>query len=31
MVVDLASKFHQIPEALWERIDLVLPIYKSQL
>jgi transposase len=27
MVVDLVSKFHQIPEALWERIDLVLPIY----
>ena len=27
MVVDRASKFHQIPEALWERIDLVVPIY----
>ena len=27
MVADIASKFHQIPEALWERIDLVLPIY----
>ena len=27
MVVVVASKFHQIPEALWERIDLVLPIY----
>ena len=23
------SKFHQISDALWERIDLVLPIYKS--
>ena len=23
-----SSKFHQIPDALWERIDLVLPIYK---
>ena len=22
-----SSKFHQIPDALWERIDLVLPIY----
>ena len=28
MAVDSASKFHQIPDALWERIDLVLPIYK---
>jgi transposase len=27
MIVDIASKFHQIPEALWERIDLVIPIY----
>ncbi len=24
-----SSKFHQIPDALWERIDLVIPIYKS--
>ena len=24
-----ASQFHQIPDALWERIDLVLPIYKK--
>ena len=24
------SKFHQIPDALWERIDLVLPIYQPQ-
>ena len=24
-----SSKFHQIPDALWERIDLVLPIYGS--
>ena len=23
-----ASQFHQIPDALWERIDLLLPIYK---
>jgi transposase len=27
MVVDVASKFLQMPEALWQRIDLVLPIY----
>jgi hypothetical protein len=27
MVVDVASKVHQIPEALWDRIGLVLPIY----
>ena len=27
MADELASKFHQIPDALWERIDLVLPIY----
>jgi transposase len=24
-----ASKFHQIPDALWERIDLVIPIYRA--
>jgi putative transposase len=24
-----SSKFHQIPEALWERIDLLLPIYET--
>jgi len=24
-----SSKFHQIPDALWERIDLVLPLYKQ--
>lgn len=24
-----ASQFDQIPDALWERIDLVLPIYKT--
>lgn len=24
-----SSKFHQIPDALWERIDLVLPVYKA--
>ena len=23
-----SSKFHEIPEALWERIDLVIPRYK---
>jgi transposase len=29
MAENSASKFHHIPEALWERIDLVLPIYTS--
>jgi putative transposase len=24
-----SSKFHQIPDALWERIDLILPIYEA--
>lgn len=24
-----SSKFHEIPEALWQRIDLVLPIYRT--
>ena len=24
-----SSRFHQIPDALWERIDLVIPIYQS--
>jgi transposase len=28
MTVFCVSKFHQIPDALWERIDLLLPIYK---
>jgi transposase len=28
MAVCSASKFDQIPDALWERIDLILPIYK---
>jgi putative transposase len=28
MAGDCSSKFHQIPDALWERIDLMLPIYK---
>jgi putative transposase len=28
MTGDCSSKFHQIPDALWERIDLMLPIYK---
>ena len=27
MAGDSASRFHQIPEVLWERIDLVIPIY----
>jgi transposase len=29
MAVVSASGFHQIPEVLWERIELVLPIYKT--
>ena len=29
MAQESAAKFHQIPEALWERIDLVIPIYKT--
>ncbi len=29
MAQESASKFHQIPEALWERFDLVIPIYKK--
>lgn len=28
MAVSCASKFHQIPDALWERIEPLLPIYK---
>ena len=28
MAGESALRFHQIPEALWSRIDLVLPIYK---
>ena len=24
-----SSKFHHIPDALWERIDLVIPIYQN--
>jgi len=28
MAIDCSSKFHQIPDALWERIDLILPVYK---
>jgi hypothetical protein len=31
MAEECSSKFHQIPEALWERIDLVIPIYKRSL
>lgn len=29
MADEPASRFHQIPDALWERIDLVIPIYKT--
>ena len=29
MASDGALRFHQIPEALWQRIDLVIPIYKT--
>lgn len=29
MVVESSSKFHVIPEVLWQRIDLVLPIYRA--
>jgi putative transposase len=29
MAVHSASKFHEIPDSLWERIELVLPIYKT--
>jgi putative transposase len=29
MAVQSSSKFHQIPDALWERIDFVLPMYKQ--
>ena len=29
MVVESSSKFHDIPEVLWQRIDLVLPIYRA--
>ena len=28
MAVDSASKFHQVSDALWNRIDLLLPVYK---
>jgi transposase len=28
MADDSTSKFHQIPDVVWERIDLILPIYK---
>ena len=28
MADQASSKFHQIPDALWDRIDLVIPIYK---
>lgn len=28
MAVSDASKFHQIPDALWERIKPLLPVYK---
>jgi putative transposase len=26
-----SSRFHSIPDALWERIDLVIPIYKTSV
>ena len=29
MAVGLASKFHEISDSLWERIELLLPIYKT--
>jgi transposase len=29
MAVDSASKFHEVADSLWERIELVLPIYKT--
>ena len=29
MAGDGLRKFHEIPEALWERIDLVIPMYKA--
>lgn len=29
MAEQSSSKFHQIPDALWERIDLLLPVYKA--
>jgi Putative transposase of IS4/5 family (DUF4096) len=29
MAGDSALRFHQIPEALWERIDFMIPVYKS--
>ena len=29
MAGDRASRFHQIPEALWERIEAVIPNYKT--
>ncbi len=28
MAVSCASKFHQIPDALWERMLPLLPVYK---
>jgi transposase len=28
VVVASCSKFHEIPESLWQRIDMVLPIYR---
>jgi transposase len=29
VVVESCSKFHEIPETLWQRIDMVLPIYPA--
>ncbi|SFJ70631.1 hypothetical protein SAMN05421753_1311 [Planctomicrobium piriforme] len=31
MPVSCSSKFHQFPEAFWERIQPLLPNYKNQL
>lgn len=28
MADQLSSRFHQIPDALWERIDLLIPMYQ---
>jgi putative transposase len=29
MAVESSSRFHHIPDDLWERIDLVIPLYSS--
>lgn len=28
MAVDSSCRFHEVPDALWERIDLVIPAYQ---